>query len=118
MNLRWMGALDMYRKVPTDLMEGTKRGSFLSLFALGIMFTLFCLETRAFLKTEYVPFVDKKAPAGSEPVSCATNCLFAASFSDPKQNGFRFGLGLEQGITCASEFQYYHDGFALSLHGH
>mmetsp|Transcript_17358 Transcript_17358/g.32932 ORF Transcript_17358/g.32932 Transcript_17358/m.32932 type:complete len:520 (-) Transcript_17358:37-1596(-) len=54
MNLRWMGALDMYRKVPTDLMEGTKRGSYLSLFAIGTMILLFLLETRAFLRTETV----------------------------------------------------------------
>lgn len=42
----------MYRKVPTDLMEGTKRGSYLSLFAIGTMVTLFLLETRAFLRVE------------------------------------------------------------------
>lgn len=40
--------MDMYRKVPTDLLEGTKRGSFFSICALGIMFTLFYLETQAF----------------------------------------------------------------------
>ena len=52
MNIRWMGSLDMYRKVPTDLMEGTRRGSYLSLIALTTMMTLFLLETRAFLRTE------------------------------------------------------------------
>lgn len=41
--------LDMYRKVPTDLMEGTKRGSILSYIALFTMTTLFMLETREFL---------------------------------------------------------------------
>ncbi|KAL7568997.1 hypothetical protein ACA910_021288 [Epithemia clementina (nom. ined.)] len=52
--LRWMGSLDMYRKVPVDLMEGTKRGSFLSLFALFAMVTLFLLETGAFLQKSLV----------------------------------------------------------------
>jgi hypothetical protein len=109
MNLRWMGALDMYRKTPgkrihtfdcwvyapvpllrgftlsecislltfyvcvfvciclraaaagmekyihhhpVDLMEGTKRGSFLSLFALTTIALLFLLETRAFFQTQ------------------------------------------------------------------
>lgn len=47
-----MGALDMYRKTPVDLLEGTKRGSMLSLFALGTMVLLFLLETRAFFRTE------------------------------------------------------------------
>jgi hypothetical protein len=52
MNMRALGSLDMYRKVPTDLMEGTKRGSYLSMAAMATMLTLFLLETRAFLRTE------------------------------------------------------------------
>jgi len=44
-----LGGLDMYRKVPTDLLEGTKRGSFLSLGAIIIMITLFLYETKAYL---------------------------------------------------------------------
>lgn len=55
MRLSQYGAtLDMYRKVPSDLLEGTKRGSFLSFFATSVMVTLFLLETRAFLRTETV----------------------------------------------------------------
>eukprot|EP00560_Eucampia_antarctica_P008612 CAMPEP_0197825118 /NCGR_PEP_ID=MMETSP1437-20131217/2251_1 /TAXON_ID=49252 ORGANISM="Eucampia antarctica, Strain CCMP1452" /NCGR_SAMPLE_ID=MMETSP1437 /ASSEMBLY_ACC=CAM_ASM_001096 /LENGTH=539 /DNA_ID=CAMNT_0043424989 /DNA_START=91 /DNA_END=1710 /DNA_ORIENTATION=+ len=46
---RWAANLDMYRKVPVDLLEGTKRGSFMSYFALFIMFALFLAETRSFL---------------------------------------------------------------------
>lgn len=46
---RWMGRLDMYRKVPADLMEGTQRGSILSYIALGIMVCLFLLETVAYM---------------------------------------------------------------------
>lgn len=38
----------MYRKVPTDLMEGTKRGSLLSLVAVGVMVVLFLMETGAY----------------------------------------------------------------------
>jgi hypothetical protein len=40
----------MYRKVPTDLMEGTKRGSILSLVGLSTIFVLFFLETKAFFE--------------------------------------------------------------------
>jgi len=43
--------LDMYRKVPTDLLEGTKKGSFFSVCAVVSMATLFFMETRAFFKT-------------------------------------------------------------------
>jgi Endoplasmic Reticulum-Golgi Intermediate Compartment (ERGIC) len=52
-NLRWMGRLDMYRKVPTDLLEGTKRGSILSLMASFVMLSLFLLETGAFFTKRY-----------------------------------------------------------------
>jgi Endoplasmic Reticulum-Golgi Intermediate Compartment (ERGIC) len=40
----------MYRKVPTDLLEGTKRGSILSLMASFVMLSLFLLETGAFFR--------------------------------------------------------------------
>jgi Endoplasmic Reticulum-Golgi Intermediate Compartment (ERGIC) len=53
-NLRWMGRLDMYRKVPTDLLEGTKRGSILSIVATLVMVTLFLLETNAYFRKTYV----------------------------------------------------------------
>merc|ERR1719491_1091336 len=43
--------LDMYRKVPMDLLEGTKRGSFLSYAAIFTMVTLFAFETRSFLSS-------------------------------------------------------------------
>jgi hypothetical protein len=52
--MRWAASLDMYRKVPVDLLEGTKRGSILSFMAVTVMLTLFILETRAYLKTRYV----------------------------------------------------------------
>ena len=48
--LRWVGRLDMYRKIPADLMEGTRRGSYLSLMAAIIMLCLFLMETGAFLQ--------------------------------------------------------------------
>jgi len=43
--------LDMYRKVPMDLLEGTKRGSFLSYAAIFTMVTLFAFETKSFLSS-------------------------------------------------------------------
>jgi len=47
-------SLDMYRKVPADLLDGTKRGSTLSLLAILAMVTLVTLETRAFLQSMLV----------------------------------------------------------------
>mmetsp|Transcript_59483 Transcript_59483/g.70889 ORF Transcript_59483/g.70889 Transcript_59483/m.70889 type:complete len:525 (+) Transcript_59483:233-1807(+) len=42
-------SIDMYRKVPMDLLEGTKRGKIMSLVCLFSMAILFLLETRDFL---------------------------------------------------------------------
>jgi thiol-disulfide isomerase/thioredoxin len=44
----------MYRKVPTDLMEGTRRGSVLSLVAVGVMLGLFLMETSAYFRPRIV----------------------------------------------------------------
>ena len=47
-NRAFIANLDMYRKVPVDLLEGTRRGSILSTIAVITMTTLFLLETKAF----------------------------------------------------------------------
>jgi hypothetical protein len=44
----------MYRKIPTDLMEGNRRGSILSYLSLVLMVVLFIWETRAFFETSIV----------------------------------------------------------------
>jgi len=50
----WQGHVDMYRKIPTDLMEGTARGSILSYLSLILMVVLFLWETKAFMQTSIV----------------------------------------------------------------
>jgi hypothetical protein len=50
--LKWAGSLDMYRKIPVDLMEGTKRGSVFSYVALTVMILLFFMETGAFFSSQ------------------------------------------------------------------
>ena len=47
-------SLDMYRKVPADFLESTKRGSFLSIIALLTTATLIYKETRSFFVTTLV----------------------------------------------------------------
>lgn len=51
---RWGASLDMYRKVPQDLMEGSKRGTMMSSFALFAIAMLFFMETRAFFTSRCV----------------------------------------------------------------
>ncbi|KAL7517217.1 hypothetical protein ACHAWX_002156 [Stephanocyclus meneghinianus] len=46
-----LASLDMYRKVPLDLLEGTRRGSILSTVAILTMSTLFFLETKAYFSS-------------------------------------------------------------------
>lgn len=46
-----LASLDMYRKVPVDLLEGTRRGSILSTLAVFTMATLFFLETKAYFSS-------------------------------------------------------------------
>lgn len=51
---RVASGLDMYRKVPIDLLEGTKRGSIVSYIAIATMTILFLLETSAFYKSSHL----------------------------------------------------------------
>ena len=51
---RWSASLDMYRKVPGDLIEGTLRGGLVSTMAVVIMCTLMVLETRSFFTSSIV----------------------------------------------------------------
>ncbi len=56
---RWAESVDMYRKIPVDLMEGTRRGSVLSYLASFAMLALFMLETKAYFAKQYVQFVER-----------------------------------------------------------
>ncbi len=46
---KWAANLDMYRKVPIDLLEGTKRGSIISFLAMSSMLLLFVMETLSYI---------------------------------------------------------------------
>lgn len=48
---RHLAKLDMYRKVPMDMVEGTKQGSMISWVAILIISWLFYKETAAFFST-------------------------------------------------------------------
>ena len=43
----------MYRKIPLDLMDGTRRGSALSYLSVGAMLILFLLESKAYFSKTY-----------------------------------------------------------------
>ena len=51
---KWASNLDMYRKVPIDLLEGTKRGNVISFVALFVMCLLFLLETLSYFNSSYI----------------------------------------------------------------
>jgi Endoplasmic Reticulum-Golgi Intermediate Compartment (ERGIC) len=50
----WQSHVDMYRKIPNDLMEGTRRGSILSYVSLLLMAVLLVWETGAYFRTSLV----------------------------------------------------------------
>mmetsp|Transcript_257 Transcript_257/g.403 ORF Transcript_257/g.403 Transcript_257/m.403 type:complete len:554 (-) Transcript_257:138-1799(-) len=54
MGKKWVANLDMYRKVPADLLEGSREGRLLSWAALLLIITLFTKETQSFLESSLV----------------------------------------------------------------
>mmetsp|Transcript_1368 Transcript_1368/g.2014 ORF Transcript_1368/g.2014 Transcript_1368/m.2014 type:complete len:540 (-) Transcript_1368:200-1819(-) len=54
MSRPWTANIDMYRKVPNDLLESSRRGSIMSTMAIIVMTTLFIMETRAFFRSDLV----------------------------------------------------------------
>ena len=50
----WLAGLDWYRKVPVDLLEGSKEGNVFSLLVLLVIAILIFQETRQFLSTKLV----------------------------------------------------------------
>lgn len=61
-----ISGLDMYKKVPIDLLEGTRRGSIMSWIALVVMITLFTCETNEFMSSrlEKDLMIDQKENTG------------------------------------------------------
>lgn len=51
MGRKWAAKLDMYRKVPLDLVEGTRRGSIISWVAIFLMVSLIYKETAEYFST-------------------------------------------------------------------
>lgn len=51
---RMLAGLDMYRKVPNDLLEGSRQGSIVSWIAIFTIITLFFMETKSFLQQRLV----------------------------------------------------------------
>lgn len=51
---RWIANLDMYKKVPGELMEGTAQGSIFSIMVLAVIFVLIALETKSYLTIDVV----------------------------------------------------------------
>lgn len=63
-SLRWVGRLDMYRKVPAELLEGSRRGSLLSYLAVAALLGLFLFESGAYFRRR--PVTDLTLDANKE----------------------------------------------------
>jgi len=50
----WLAGMDMYRKVPVDLLESTKEGNVVSILVFVIILVLVSYETNQFFSTKLV----------------------------------------------------------------
>jgi hypothetical protein len=75
-----LASLDMYRKIPAELYESTKRGSVMSIVSLLIMTTLIVLETKSYFTSTTVTDL-KLDTSNKERVSRVT---FNITFMDLK----------------------------------
>ena len=114
---RGITSLDMYRKVPQDLLEGTKSGSALSYAAIFIMVTLFYLETAAFFSSKMV--TDLALDSNSDP---RLRVNFNITMMDLKRDYAVIDvvsvLGVDQNVTQhVTKFQIDAEGVRQRFHG-
>jgi len=82
----------MYRKIPVDLMEGSRSGSVLSYVVTLAMLSLFLFETRAYFEKTYVltkcidPIVDSYAMGGLVPSSLSLSIVSLTHTHTPTRN--------------------------------
>ncbi|OEU05932.1 hypothetical protein FRACYDRAFT_231387 [Fragilariopsis cylindrus CCMP1102] len=97
-----MTGLDMYKKVPIDLMEGTKRGSYFSFIALFIIITLFLYETKEFLTSKLIKdlMIDKKENTGDTTIRLNFNITMLDLKCDWAVIDVVSVLGTDQNVTA------------------
>jgi len=97
-----MTGLDMYKKVPLDLMEGTARGSLLSCIALFVMTTLFIYETNEFWtsKLQKDLLIDKKTNTGDKNIRLNFNITMLDLRCDWAVIDVVSVLGTDQNVTA------------------
>lgn len=91
-----------HRKVPIDLMEGTKRGSYLSWIALFTMVTLFLYETTEFWTTKLVKDLrlDGKDHTGDSKIRLNFNITMLDLRCDWAVIDVVSALGTDQNVTA------------------
>lgn len=90
------------RKVPIDLMEGTKRGSYLSWIALFAMATLFLYETSEFWSTKLIKDLrlDSKDHTGDSKIRLNFNITMLDLKCDWAVIDVVSALGTDQNVTA------------------
>jgi len=97
-----VSGLDMYKKVPIDILEGTKRGSYLSLIALMSMVVLFLYETTEFITTKLTKelMIDRKEHTGDTTIRLNFNITMLDLRCDWSVIDVVSVLGTEQNVTA------------------
>ena len=92
----------IFRKVPIDLMEGTKRGSYLSLIALFTMVTLFLYETTEFWTSKLIKdlMLDQKNHTGDSKIRLNFNITMLDLKCDYAVIDVVSALGTDQNVTA------------------
>lgn len=94
--------LFVYRKVPIDMMKGTKQGSYLSWIALLVMAALFVCETTEFLSSKLVKDLrlDKKDNTGDSKIRLNFNVTMLDLKCDWAVIDVISALGTDQNVTA------------------
>ena len=99
---RVVSGLDMYKKVPVDLLEGTKRGSNLSWIALITMLTLFLYETTEYWRSKLIKDLrlDRKDLTGDSKIRLNFNITMLDLRCDWAVIDVVSALGTDQNVTA------------------
>lgn len=102
---QWAAKLDMYRKVPGDLLEGSKQGSIISWIAIFTILLLFYKETRDYFTTRIVTdlMLDRRPQPSSSDQEDLIRVTFNITMMDLKCEYVEVDavsfLGVNQNVT-------------------
>ena len=96
---RWLAKLDMYKKVPIDLLEGSKEGSVISWVAILTILVLFYKETSEYFTSKLTPDLVLDRQSGKDFIRVQMNITMMDLKCDYVQIDVVSVLGNNQNVT-------------------